>query len=199
MLDDLWYKNAVIYSLDLETFMDGNGDGTGDFEGLCNRLHYLHALGVDTIWLAPFQPSPNRDNGYDIKDYYSVDPRHGSGGDFVAFIHQAKKLGIKVIIDLVVNHTSDQHPWFIDARSGKDARYRDWYSWSDKRPSDWDEGMVFPGVQTATWTLDKTSKTYYHHRFYKHQPDLNTDTRKCGMRSAALWATGCNWVFRVSG
>ena len=138
MLDDLWYKNAVIYSLDLETFMDGNGDGTGDFEGLCNRLHYLHALGVDTIWLAPFQPSPNRDNGYDIKDYYSVDPRHGSGGDFVAFIHQAKKLGIKVIIDLVVNHTSDQHPWFIDARSGKDARYRDWYSWSDKRPSDWD-------------------------------------------------------------
>jgi maltose alpha-D-glucosyltransferase/alpha-amylase len=175
MLDDLWYKNAVIYSLDLETFMDGNGDGTGDFEGLCNRLHYLHALGVDTIWLAPFQPSPNKDNGYDIKDYYSVDPRHGSGGDFVAFIHQAKKLGIKVIIDLVVNHTSDQHPWFIDARSGKDARYRDWYSWSDKRPSDWDEGMVFPGVQTATWTLDKTSKTYYHHRFYKHQPDLNTD------------------------
>lgn len=175
MIEDLWYKNAVIYSLDLETFMDGNGDGTGDFEGLCNRLNYLHALGVDTIWLAPFQPTPNQDNGYDVKDYYGVDPRHGSSGEFVSFMHQAKKLGIKVIIDLVVNHTSNQHPWFIDACSAKDSRHRGWYIWSDKRPSDWNEGMVFPGVQKTTWTLDKKTKSYYFHRFYSFQPDLNTD------------------------
>src|SRR5688500_1840505 len=124
MIEDLWYKNAVIYSLDLETFMDANGDGVGDFEGLCTRLEYLHALGVDTVWLAPFQPTPNKDNGYDIKDYYGVDPRHGTPGEFVGFMHKAKKLGIKVIIDLVVNHTSDQHPWFINSRSSKDAPLR---------------------------------------------------------------------------
>lgn len=117
MMEDLWYRNSIIYSLDLETFMDGNGDGIGDFSGLCDRLNYLHALGVDTIWLAPFQPTPNKDNGYDIKDYYGVDPRHGSSGDFVDFIHRAGHLGIKVIIDLVVNHTSSEHPWFIEARS----------------------------------------------------------------------------------
>jgi maltose alpha-D-glucosyltransferase/alpha-amylase len=175
MIEELWYKNAVIYSLDLETFMDANGDGTGDFEGLSARLDYLHALGVDTIWLAPFQPTPNKDNGYDIYDYYGVDARHGSSGDFVAFMHRAKKLGIKVIIDLVVNHSSDQHPWFKNARTGKDARYRDWYVWSDERPSDWNEGMVFPGVQEATWTLDPKSNSYYFHRFFEYQPDLNTD------------------------
>jgi maltose alpha-D-glucosyltransferase/alpha-amylase len=155
--------------------MDANGDGIGDFEGLSARLDYLHALGIDTVWLAPFQPTPNNDNGYDISDYYGVDPRHGSSGDFVSFMHKAKKLGINVIIDLVVNHTSDQHPWFQNARSSKDARYRNWYVWSDKRPSDWDEGMVFPGVQKATWTLDKKTKSYFFHRFFEHQPDLNTD------------------------
>ena len=175
MVEDLWYKNAVIYSLDLETFMDANDDGTGDFEGLCNRLHYLHALGVDTVWLAPFQPTPNKDNGYDIADYYGVDPRHGSSGDFVSFIHQAKKLGIKVIIDLVVNHTSDQHPWFQDARSSREARHRDWYVWSDKKPANLNEGMVFPGVQETTWTQDKKTKSWYFHRFFSFQPDLNTD------------------------
>ncbi|MCE7062025.1 alpha-amylase family protein [Dyadobacter sp. CY343] len=175
MIEDLWYKNAVIYSLDLETFMDGNNDGTGDFEGLCRRLDYLHALGLDTIWLAPFQPTPNRDNGYDISDFYGVDPRHGSSGDFVEFIHKARKLGIKVIIDLVVNHTSDQHRWFQEARSSKDNSKRHWYIWSDKRPKDWNKGMVFPGVQKATWTIDKKTKSYYFHRFYEFQPDLNTD------------------------
>lgn len=174
IIDDLWYKNAVVYSLDLETFMDANGDGIGDFDGLNDRLHYLHALGVDTIWLAPFQPTPNRDNGYDVADYYSVDPRHGSGGDFVAFMHNAKKLGIKVIIDLVVNHTSDKHPWFVDACSSKDARHRDWYVWSDKKPKNWNKGMVFPGVQDSTWTLEKKTKSYYFHRFFPYQPDLNT-------------------------
>lgn len=190
MIEELWYKNAVIYSLDLETFMDANGDGVGDFEGLSSRLDYLHALGVDTIWLAPFHPSPNKDNGYDIADFYGVDPRHGSSGDFVAFIHKAKKLGIKVIIDLVINHTSDQHPWFKQARSSKDNKFRNYYVWSDKKPSDWNEGMVFPGSQKATWTYDKQSKSYYFHRFHEYQPDLNTDNpevRKEIQRIMGYW------------
>lgn len=178
MTEELWYKNAIIYSLDLETFMDSNSDGVGDFGGLARRLDYLHAMGIDTVWLAPFQPTPNKDNGYDIKDYYGVDPRHGSSGNFVEFMHQANKRGIKVIIDLVVNHTSDQHPWFQDARSSEDAKHRDWYVWSKERPSDWNEGMVFPGVQEATWTYDKAAKAYYFHRFYKFQPDLNIDNPK---------------------
>ena len=175
MTEDLWYKNAVIYSLDVDTFMDKNGDGVGDFAGLAAKLHYLHALGVDTIWLAPFHPSPNEDNGYDIKDYYGIDPRHGSSGHFVEFIHHAKKLGIRVIIDLVINHTSDQHPWFQEARKDPDSKYRNWYVWSKKKPAQADKGMVFPGVQKSTWTYDKEAKAYYHHRFYKHQPDLNMD------------------------
>lgn len=175
MIEDLWYKNAIIYSLDLETFMDGNGDGVGDFDGLSRKLDYLHALGVDTIWLAPFQPSPNKDNGYDIKDFYGVDRRHGSSGDFVEFMHQAKKRGLQVIIDLVVNHTSEEHPWFLEARQNKQSPYHDWYVWSEEKPSDWNEGMVFPGVQESTWTFDKKAKAYYFHRFYEFQPDLNTD------------------------
>lgn len=178
MTEDLWYKNAIIYSLDLETFMDANGDGVGDFEGLSARLEYLHALGIDTVWLAPFQPTPNKDNGYDIKDYYGVDPRHGTAGEFVAFMHKANKMGMKVIIDLVVNHTSDQHPWFQNARNSKEARLRDWYLWSDKKPTNWNEGMVFPGVQKSTWTLDKKTNSYYHHRFYEHQPDLNMENEE---------------------
>jgi len=173
MIQDLWYKNAIIYSLDLETFMDANGDGTGDFEGLTRRLDYLENLGVDAIWLAPFQPSPNRDNGYDISDYYGVDPRHGSSGDFVEFIHLAKKRGMKVLIDLVVNHTSDKHPWFKDSRSSTDSRHRQWYIWSKKRPATADEGMVFPGVQETTWTRDAKTGEYYFHRFFDFQPDLN--------------------------
>ncbi len=173
MIQDLWYKNAVIYSLDLETFMDSNGDGTGDFEGLIRRLDYLEALGIDAIWLAPFQPSPNRDNGYDISDFYGVDPRHGSSGDFVEFMHLAKKRGMKVIIDLVVNHTSDRHRWFQDARRSPDSRFRDWYVWSKKRPPKAGEGMVFPGVQKTTWTYDPKAGEYYFHRFFDFQPDLN--------------------------
>jgi maltose alpha-D-glucosyltransferase / alpha-amylase len=175
MIEDLWYKNIVIYSLDLETFMDANGDGVGDFEGLMQRLDYLQSLGIGAIWLAPFQPTPNRDNGYDISDFYGVDPRHGSSGDFVEFMHQAEKRGIKVIIDLVVNHTSDQHRWFQIARKDKDSKYRDWYVWSKKRPPDWNKGMVFPGVQKSTWSYDKEAHEYYYHRFYDFQPDLNMD------------------------
>ena len=175
MIKDLWYKNSIIYSLALETFMDANGDGIGDFEGLMRRLDYLHTLGVGAIWLAPFQPTPNRDDGYDISDYYGVDHRYGSSGDFVEFMHEAKERGIKVLIDLVVNHTSDQHPWFQEARKNKDSKYRDWYVWSKKRPPDWNQGMVFPGVQKSTWSYDKEAREYYYHRFYDFQPDLNME------------------------
>jgi maltose alpha-D-glucosyltransferase / alpha-amylase len=175
MIDDLWYKNAVIYSLDLETFLDANGDGIGDFEGLIGRLDYLQYLGVDAIWLAPFQPSPQRDNGYDVRDYYGVDPRYGSSGDFVQFMHEAKQRGLKVLIDIVINHTSDEHPWFQEARSNPESAFRDWYLWSKKRPKNWNKGMVFPGVQEAVWTYDRKARAYYFHRFYEFQPDLNMD------------------------
>jgi maltose alpha-D-glucosyltransferase / alpha-amylase len=175
MIDDLWYKNAIIYSLNVGTFMDSNGDGIGDFEGLSRCLDYLSGLGVTCIWLQPFQPSPNKDHGYDITDFYGVDPRHGSSGDFVDFANQARQRGIRLIIDLVVNHTSDQHRWFQAARKDKDSKYRDWYVWSKKRPKDYRKGMVFPGVQQTTWSFDKLAREWYYHRFYKFQPDLNTD------------------------
>lgn len=174
MINDLWYKNAIVYCLSVETFMDANGDGIGDFQGLQRRLDYLSGLGVSAIWLMPFQTSPGRDDGYDVSDYYNVDPRYGTLGDFVEFTHGARQRGIRVLIDLVVNHTSNQHPWFQDARSNPDSRYRDWYVWSDKKPANADEGMVFPGVQKTTWTYDEKAKQYYFHRFYDFQPDLNT-------------------------
>jgi maltose alpha-D-glucosyltransferase/alpha-amylase len=174
MIDDLWYKNAVFYCLSVGSFMDSDGDGVGDFRGLTRRLDYLHGLGITAIWLMPFQASPGKDDGYDISDYYSVDKRYGTLGDFVEFTHGCHQRGIRVIIDLVVNHTSDQHPWFKDARGSKDSPYRDWYVWSDKKPANANKGMVFPGVQKTTWTHDKISRSWYFHRFYDFQPDLNT-------------------------
>lgn len=174
MIDDLWYKNGVIYCLSVGSYMDANGDGIGDFKGLLRRLDYLHGLGITTIWLMPFQTSPGRDDGYDIADYYSVDARYGTLGDFVEFAHGCKQRGIRVIIDLVINHTSDQHTWFKEARRDKNSPYRDWYVWSDKKPAGANKGMVFPGVQKSTWTRDKEAGAYYFHRFYDFQPDLNT-------------------------
>ena len=174
MINDLWYKNAVIYCLSVGTFMDANGDGIGDFQGLTRRLDYLHGLGITTIWLMPFQPSPCRDDGYDISDYYGVNSRHGTLGDFVEFTHGAEQRGIRVIMDLVVNHTSDRHPWFQEARRDPNSKYRDWYIWSDKKPPNANKGMVFPGVQKSTWSHDKTARAWYFHRFYDFQPDLNT-------------------------
>jgi len=174
MINDLWYKNAVIYCLSVGTYMDANGDGVGDFSGLMRRLDYLHGLGVTAIWLMPFQVSPHRDDGYDISNYYEVDPRYGTLGDFVEFTHAAKQRGIRVIIDLVVNHTSDQHEWFQQARRDPHSRYRDWYVWSPKRPANANSGVVFPGVQKSTWTRDPVARAWYFHRFYDFQPDLNT-------------------------
>jgi maltose alpha-D-glucosyltransferase/alpha-amylase len=174
MIDDLWYKNSVIYCLSVATFMDANGDGIGDFKGLMRRLDYLHGLGISAIWLMPFQPSPCKDDGYDISDYYGVDPRYGTLGDFVEFTQGCKQRGIRVIIDLVVNHTSDEHAWFKSARSAKDSPHRDWYVWAGKKPPSANKGMVFPGVQKSTWTHDKQAGAWYFHRFYDFQPDLNT-------------------------
>ncbi len=174
MINDLWYKNAVIYCLSVGTFMDADGDGIGDFQGLVRRLDYLHGLGVTAIWLMPFQPSPGRDDGYDISDYYGVNARHGTLGDFVEFTHGAEQRGIRVIMDLVVNHTSDRHPWFQEARRDPKSKYRDWYVWSDKKPPHAHKGMVFPGVQKSTWSYDKIARAWYFHRFYDFQPDLNT-------------------------
>src|SRR5689334_17131743 len=174
MINDLWYKNAVIYCLSVGTYMDANGDGVGDFQGLLRRLDYLHGLGITAIWLMPFQTSPGRDDGYDIADYYNVDPRYGTLGDFVEFAHGAKQRGIRVLIDLVVNHTSDQHPWFKDARKDPNSKHRDWYVWAKSKPPHADQGVVFPGVQKSTWSYDSEAKAWYFHRFYDFQPDLNT-------------------------
>jgi maltose alpha-D-glucosyltransferase/alpha-amylase len=174
MISDLWYKNAVIYCLSVATFMDSDADGIGDFKGLARRLDYLRGLGVTTLWLMPFQTSPNRDGGYDISDYYNVDPRYGTLGDFVEFTHGARQRGMRVLIDLVINHTSDEHPWFQEARRDPSSKYRDWYVWSKAKPARANTGMVFPGVQKSTWSYDKVARAWYFHRFYDFQPDLNT-------------------------
>jgi maltose alpha-D-glucosyltransferase/alpha-amylase len=176
-IEDLWYKNAIVYCLSVEKYMDSNADGVGDFEGLSRRLPYLAGLGVTCVWLQPFYASPCRDNGYDVQDYYSVHPRYGSLGDFVEFINHADSLGMRVLVDLVVNHTSDQHPWFQSARRGRKSPFHDWYVWSKERPRDHASGIVFPGVQKTTWTYDRQSGQYYFHRFYPFQPDLDTSNK----------------------
>jgi maltose alpha-D-glucosyltransferase/alpha-amylase len=174
MINDLWYKNAVIYCLSVGTYMDANGDGIGDFQGLLRRLDYLQGLGVTALWLMPFQPSPCKDDGYDVADYYGVDPRYGTLGDFVEFTRGCEQRGMRVLIDLVVNHTSNEHPWFQEACRDPKSKYRDWYVWSAGKPKNAGSGVVFPGVQKSTWNYDKTAKAYYFHRFYDFQPDLNT-------------------------
>ena len=170
---DLWWKNAVMYCLDVETFLDSDGDGRGDFTGVGQRIDYLADLGVTCVWLMPFYPTPERDDGYDITDFYAVDPRLGSAGDLAEFIRLARDRGIKVIADLVVNHTSDQHPWFRSARADRSSPYRNWYVWRDEPPEDGPKGVVFPDQETSLWEYDEEAGQYYLHRFYKHQPDLN--------------------------
>ncbi|NTW41078.1 MAG: trehalose synthase [Cellulomonadaceae bacterium] len=175
---DLWWKNAVIYCLDVETFMDWDGDGTGDFTGLVERIDYLAELGITCLWLMPFYPTTERDDGYDITDLYGVDPRLGTHGDLVELIRTANDRGIRVIADLVVNHTSDRHPWFRAARSSKDNPYRDYYVWRSEPPPDTAADVVFPDQETSIWELDEKTGEYYLHRFYRHQPDLNVANPK---------------------
>jgi trehalose synthase len=170
---DLWWKTAVVYCLDVETFMDWNDDGVGDFPGLAQRIDYLSELGVTCLWLMPFYPSPGRDDGYDISDFYGVNPKFGTHGDLVEAIRTARDRGIRVIVDLVVNHTSDQHPWFESSRSGRKSPQRDWYTWVDKPPFDPDLKPVFPDQEKSVWQFDQKTKQYYLHHFYRQQPDLN--------------------------
>jgi maltose alpha-D-glucosyltransferase/alpha-amylase len=170
---DQWWKNGLVYCLDVETFLDGNGDGIGDMTGLCERIDYLAGIGVTTIWLMPYYPTPDRDDGYDIVDFYGVDPRLGTLGEFVEVVRTARDRGMRVVIDLVVNHTSDRHPWFQSARSDPTSPYRDWYVWVDTPPKNLKIEETFPGEQGGVWTFDRKAKQYYLHRFYAHQPDLN--------------------------
>ena len=160
MIPDLWYKDGLIYNFSLDGFLDSDGDGVGDFAGAMRRIDYLQGLGVTAIWLAPFQPSPMRDHGYDISDYYGVDPRYGSLGDFVEFSRSCRQRGIRLIIDLVVNHCSDQHPWFQEAVRNPDSKYHDFFIWAEKKPEDADKGVIFPGVQKSTWTYSRSVKKY---------------------------------------
>jgi maltose alpha-D-glucosyltransferase/alpha-amylase len=169
---DLWWKNAVIYCLDVELFADGNGDGVGDFPGLTDKVDYLAGLGVTCIWLTPFYPTPNKDNGYDISDFYGVDPRLGTLGDLVEFLRAARERGIRVIADLVVNPTSDQHPWFQSARADPRSPFRDFYVWADEQPEG-PRDIVFPDAEDSNWDYDEVAGKWFLHRFYSHMPDLN--------------------------
>ncbi len=170
---DLWWKNAVMYCLDVETFFDADGDGCGDLQGLTERIDYLGGIGVSCLWLMPFYPSVNRDDGYDITDYYGVDPRLGTHGDFVEMVRTARDRGMRVIVDLVVNHTSDQHPWFKSACASPDSPHRDFYVWRDRKPKEKPGDVVFPDQEKSNWAFSKKASQWYLHRFYSHQPDLN--------------------------
>ena len=170
-----WYKDAVIYQVHVRSFSDSNGDGIGDFPGLTQRLDYVQELGVNAIWLMPFFPSPLRDDGYDIADYRSVHPSYGTLEDFKAFLATAHERGIRVIIEMVLNHTSDQHPWFLASRSSRDNPKRDWYVWSETDSRYRGTRIIFLDTEMSNWAWDPISKSYYWHRFFSHQPDLNYD------------------------
>ena len=172
----LWYKDAIIYEVHVKTFCDSNGDGIGDFRGLLSKLPYLRDLGVTAIWVLPFYPSPLRDDGYDIADYRGIHPDYGTLRDFQDFLREAHALGMRVITELVLNHTSDQHPWFQKARRSKPGSpWRDFYVWSDTPDKYPDARIIFKDFETSNWSRDPIAKAYYWHRFYSHQPDLNFD------------------------
>jgi trehalose synthase len=170
---DVWWKNAVFYCLDIETFLDSDGDGCGDFPGLCERIDYLTGLGIDCVWLMPFMPSCQRDDGYDITDFYGVDSRLGTHGDLIEVVRTARQGGTRVIADLVVNHTSNEHPWFKEARRGRDSRFHDFYVWRDEKPEEKPGDVVFPDQEDSNWAFDEQAGRWYMHSFYSHQPDLN--------------------------
>ena len=171
-----WFKDAIIYEVHIKAFRDGNGDGIGDFAGLLQKLDYLHDLGVTAIWLLPFYPSPLRDDGYDIADYYSINPAYGNISQFQELLHEAHARNLKVITELVINHTSDQHPWFQRARRApKGSPERNFYVWSDDPSRYKDVRIIFQDFETSNWTWDTEAQQYYWHRFFHHQPDLNYD------------------------
>src|SRR5262245_10181562 len=170
--DPLWYMDAVFYQLHVKSFADSNGDGIGDFPGLTSKLDHLASLGVDCLWLQPMYPSPFKDDGYDISDYTNVHPSYGTLKDFELFLHEAHNRGLRVIIELVLNHTSDQHVWFQEARSATDNPRRDWYVWSDTDEKYRGVRIIFIDTELSNWAWDPVSKAYYWHRFFSHQPDL---------------------------
>jgi maltose alpha-D-glucosyltransferase/alpha-amylase len=172
-LSDQWYENAILYCLDVETYADSDGDGVGDFKGLTKRLDYLSSLGITCLWLMPFYPTPGGDDGYDVADYCAVDPRYGTMADFAEFMVEARERGLHVIIDLVANHSSSQHPWFQAARQDPESPYRDYYVWREDDPGDTSANVVFPGEQEGIWTFDDEAGAWYLHHFYEFQPDLN--------------------------
>ena len=170
-----WYRDGIIYELHVRTFADSNNDGIGDFPGLLQKLDYLQDLGVDALWLLPFFSSPLRDDGYDVSDYCAVHPTYGTLDDFKKFLGEAHKRGLRIIVEMVLNHTSDQHPWFIESRSSRDNPKRDWYVWSDTDDKYRDARIIFVDTELSNWAWDPVSKAYYWHRFFNHQPDLNWD------------------------
>src|ERR1700749_2748193 len=171
-----WYKDAVIYELHIKAFRDGNGDGIGDFKGLLEKLDYVQDLGVTAIWLLPFYPSPQKDDGYEIADYRDVHPMFGTLDDFKNFVDEAHKRGLRVITELVLNHTSDQHPWFQRARRAPPgSSERNFYVWSDSPDRYKDARIIFKDFEPSNWSWDPIAKQYYWHRFFAHQPDLNFD------------------------
>jgi len=189
--ENLWYKDAVIYQLHVRTFCDSNGDGVGDFRGLTGKLDYLQELGINAIWLLPFFPSPLRDDGYDIADYTSVHPAYGSLQDFKDFLAAAHKRRIRVITEMVVNHTSDQHPWFQEARRSRENAKRDWYVWSETDSRYQGARIIFVDTEMSNWAWDPISKSYYWHRFFSHQPDLNYDNPAV---REAIWEVMKFWL-----
>ena len=170
-----WYKDAIIYQLHVRAYHDSNGDGIGDFHGLTQKLDHIRDLGATAIWLLPFYPSPLKDDGYDIADYFSVHPSYGTLEDFQVFLEEAHRRDIRVITELVLNHTSDQHPWFQEARSSPDNPRRNWYVWSDTDDRYRNVRIIFVDTEMSNWAWDPVSKSYYWHRFFSHQPDLNYD------------------------
>ena len=189
--DGLWYKDAIIYQLHVRTFCDSNGDGIGDFRGLTGKLDYLQELGVTSLWLLPFYPSPLRDDGYDIADYTSVHPSYGTLEDFKVFLKAAHERRIRVITEMVVNHTSDQHPWFQEARSSRENPKRDWYVWSETDTRYQGARIIFIDTEMSNWAWDPISKSYYWHRFFNHQPDLNYDNPAV---REAMWEVMKFWL-----
>ncbi len=171
----LWYKDAVFYEIYVRAFHDSNNDGHGDLRGLIEKLDYLKDLGVDCLWLLPIYPSPLRDDGYDISNYYDIHPDYGTLDDFEMLLDEAHKRGLRIIMDLVLNHTSDQHPWFRAARANKNSVFRNYYVWSDSSMAFRDARIIFLDTEESNWAWDKKSKQYYWHRFYASQPDLNYD------------------------
>jgi maltose alpha-D-glucosyltransferase/alpha-amylase len=180
--DPLWYKNAIFYELHIRSFADSNHDGKGDLRGIVARLDYLQELGIDCIWLLPMFSSPLKDDGYDISDYFNIHPDYGTVEDFKALVDEAHARGMRVITDLVLNHTSDEHPWFIESRKSKNNPYRDYYVWSDTDQKYKDARVIFIDSEPSNWTYDEVSDQYYWHRFYATQPDLNYDNPKVAQK-----------------